>query len=237
MKRFSAKVAYAALVISGLSAPMVTADQVAPPPPYLMTGANTVTIAVKWDAASLDGLLPDGVVAVDGLTGGLNVYTADGGFGLSPYSAAYAYVDVTGWDSSVGASARFILGGWYGPDPKVAAAMRTHFFSDVGTGDASQSETGDTWTGTGGDDQGTITLTVKPGGDCVTAAGSLNYVGVAGGGDGLDLLKIPFVGDFCPAEPVAVEISGPEGSALDRIEVAEMLGGGRLRGGAFAFTK
>jgi hypothetical protein len=209
----------------------------APPPPYLMTGANTVTIAVTWDAESLQGLLPDGIVPADDLSGGLNVYTAEGGYGLSPYSAAYAYINVKGWDAVGGGAARYILGGWYGPDPKVAAAMRTHFFAEVGAGESSQSEDGDTWTGTGGDGQGSITLTVKPGGDCIAAAGTLNYVGVAGGGVGLDLLQIPFVGDFCPAEPVSVDITGPEGSALAQIAVDKMLGGGRLRSGAFAFTK
>jgi len=226
--------ACAAFALGGLLAAPVSAED-APAPPYLMTEANTVTIAVSWTADSLEGLLPEGVLPADDLSGGLNVYDAEGGYGLTPYSAAYAYVNVKGWNSSNGAPARFILGGWYGPDAKVAKAMQENFFSDVQTGDASQSEDGDTWTGMGGDGTGEIKLVVKPGTECIAAAGTLNYVGDAGGGQGYDLLKIPFAGDFCAAEPVSVEISGT--GALAQIKVDKMLGGGRLRDGTFAFTK
>lgn len=232
------KMTMAALAMAaGLGAGAGAAAEDAPPPPYLMTQANTVTIAVTWEAESLAGILPEGVVPAPDMSGGLNVYDADGGYGLSPYSAAYAYVNVTGWDSASGAPARYIIGGWYGPDPKVSAAMRTHFNANVGTGDAAQTEDGETWTGRGGDDTGAITLVVRPGGDCVAAAGTLNYVGEAGPGAGYELLQIPFNGDYCPAEPVAVEITGPDGSALSQVKVDEMLAGGRLRNGAFAFTK
>jgi hypothetical protein len=220
---------------SGAMLAMPAAAQDAVAPPYLMTGANTVTIAVSWDLASLEGLLPMGVLAADDLSGGINIYDAEGGYGLTPYSAAYAYVNVKGWNASDGSSARFILGGWYGPDPKVAKAMQENFYADVATGDASQSEDGDTWTGVGGDGTGEIKLVVKPGTDCVAAAGMLNYVGEPDGGQGYDLMKVPFTGDFCPAEPVSVDISGT--GALGQIKVDQMLGGGRLRSGTFAFTK
>lgn len=144
-------------------------------------------------------------------------------------------MNVKGWNASDGSPARFIIGGWYGPDPKVAKAMGENFYADVATGDASQREDGDTWTGIGGDGTGEIELVVKPGTDCVAAAGVLNYVGEPGGGQGYDLMKVPFAGDFCPAVPVSVDISGT--GALGQIKVDQMLGGGRLRSGTFAFTK
>lgn len=139
-----------------------------------------------------------------------------------------------GWDSAVGTPARYIIGGWYGPDPKVPEAMQTHFNAEVLTGDSSQTENGDTWIGTGGDGSGSITLVVKPGGECGPAVGTLNYVGEAGGGAGLSLLKIPFVGSFCGAE--AVDIQGADGSALSKVKVDKILGGGRLRDGTFTFA-
>jgi hypothetical protein len=210
----------------------------APPPPYLMTEANTVTIAVQWNADSLKPLLPAGIVPVDDMSGGLNVYTAERGYGLSPYSAAYAYVNVTGWDTVQGGPARHIIGGWYGPDAKVAAAMRQHFGAEVETGQSSQRAEGDTWIGEGGDDgDGRISLVIKPGTDCVAAAGTLNYVAPVEAGAGLGLLQIPFEGQFCPGEAVSVEIEGPEGSPLGTAKVAAILGGGQLKAGAFAFVK
>lgn len=224
-----------AIITSALTAITVlpALAEEAAPPPYLMTKANTVTIAVTWTADSLSGLLPEGKTPLEDLSGGINIYDADDGFGLSPYSAAYAYVNVSGHDSTVGIPARYILGGWYGPDPKVAEAMNKHFAAGVATGDASQTEQGAEWTGTGGDGTGQITLVVTPGETCVAATATLNYVNARDE----SLMQIPFEGDYCPAEPISVEISGPEGSALAQIEVDEMLAGGRLRNGAFAFTK
>lgn len=84
----------------------------------------------------------------------MKVYEAEGGFGLTPYSAAYACINVKVFGSAIGAPAPYVIGGWYGLDPKVAAAMNTHFNAGVGTGDANQSGSGDTWTGTGGDGTG-----------------------------------------------------------------------------------
>lgn len=224
-----------AAVSIGVSALLATsaAAETAPPPPYLMTGANTVTIAVTWEADSLSGLLPAGVEPADDLSGGLNIYDAEGGFGLTPYSAAYAYINVKEFDSAIGAPARYILGGWYGPDPKVAAAMNTHFNAGVGIGDASQSGAGDTWTGTGGDDTGSITLVINPGSECGPAAGTLNYVGTTGEAG----LKIPFTGSFCGGQAVSVDIEGAEGSALAQIKVDQILGGGRLLDGIFTFAE
>ncbi|MFO7854385.1 MAG: hypothetical protein R6V44_04015 [Paracoccaceae bacterium] len=213
------------------------AAEEAPPPPWLMTGANTVTVAVTWNEAAVGALLPEGVVPAADLSGGVNVYRTEGGYGFGPYESAYAYVNVEGWDSASGAPARYILGGWYGPDPKVAAAMRRRFGAAVETGESAQRAEGEDWIGEGGDGTGAIRVRVTPGGDCVPAAGTLNYVAPAAPGLGLGLLKIPFEGAFCPAAPVSVEIDAPEGSPMARLEATSMLGGGQLKDGTFSFGK
>lgn len=87
MNTLKSTVAALAIAVSSLTAGAAFAES-APQPPYLMTGANTVTIAVTWEAGSLEGVLPAGVVPAADLSGGLNIYDAEGGFGLSPYSAA-----------------------------------------------------------------------------------------------------------------------------------------------------
>lgn len=231
--RFAAAAAAALALAAALPA---TAED-APPPPWLMSGANTVTIAVTWGAEGVAAALPAGVVPAADLSGGVNIYYTEGGYGLGAYTSAYAYVNVQGWDSAAGAPARYILGGWYGPDPKVAAAMRARFGAAVTPGSSAQEAAGADWTGMGGDDTGSIRVQVTPSGDCVPAAGTLNYVGPREPGLGLGLLKIPFEGDFCPAAPVSLEIVAPAGSALAGLEVASMLGGGQLKNGVFAFTE
>jgi|GEM_PF-3106356 len=212
-----------------------------PPPPYQMSGANTVTIAVQWDADTVDKLLPAGLKAVDGYSGGINVYTAPDGFGLTPYSAAYAYVSVQGFDSANGTNARYILQGYYGPNPGVAEAMRGHFGSAVSTGESRQQGDDQRWEGIGvANGKDTIRIAVKPkGGDCAHIAGTLNYVGVKDGHDGFALLQIPFVGDFCPGDPLDIALAGDAGDgaqALDSLKVVKMLGGGQLKNGIFSFA-
>lgn len=229
--------ALAAAAALALAAPAAAED--APPPPWIMTGANTVTVAVIWDAASLEGLLPEGLEPADDVSGGVNIYTAEGGYGLSPYSAAYAYVNVKGRTTAAGAGARHVIQGYYGPDPKLAAAMRTWFGAVIDTGESSQRAADGTWTGEGGGDGATLTITVTPGPEsgCVPLAGGLNYVGEAGPGDGFGLLRIPFAGTYCPATPVSVEISGPEGSRFGQLKVANPVAAWRLRDAAFAFAR
>ncbi|MFU8865721.1 MAG: hypothetical protein ACNA7O_17560 [Rhodobacterales bacterium] len=138
-----------------LAIPLSAKSDQAPPPPYLMTGANTVTIAVEWDAESLVGVVPEALESVENLSGGINVYFVEGGTGITPYSSAYAYLDVKD-PANDGATARHILGGWYGPDPKVSLAMQTYFAAPVETGASTQNPNGNEWIGRGGDETGTI---------------------------------------------------------------------------------
>jgi hypothetical protein len=226
-----------AALAAALALALPASAEEAPPPPWLMTGADTVTIALTWNEEGVAALLPAGVVPADDLSGGVNVYYTEGGYGFGPYTSAYAYVNVQGWDSSSGAPARYILGGWYGPDPKVAAAMRARFGAAVATGESSQRAEGDDWIGEGGDGTGAIRVRVTPSGDCVPAAGALNYVGPREPGLGLGLMKVPFEGEFCPATPVSVEIEAPEGSPMATLEATSMLGGGQLKNGSFSFTE
>lgn len=221
-----------ALVAGGLplAAHTAAADDL-PPPPYLMTGANTVTIALQWDADSVAPLLPESLTVADDLSGGINVYYVDAAVGLSAYSSAYAYINVKDPEAE-GALARHILGGWYGPEPKVSAAMKTYFGAPVAPGSSNQMAEGETWVGEGGDGDGMIRIVIEPSEDCSATGGVLNYLD----GD-MKRMVIPFTGSFCAGTPVSVDISGPEGSALAQVKVSKMLGGGQLKGGTFAFTR
>ena len=61
------------------------------------------------------------------MSGGINLYTAEQGYGLAPYSAFYFYVHVKGLDSSDGTKARWMLQGVYGPEGRVPAALHKYY--------------------------------------------------------------------------------------------------------------
>ncbi len=219
----------AALVAGFL--PIAAQAESLPPPPYLMTGANTVTIALEWDETSVKDLVPETLTAGDDLSGGINVYYVSDAVGLGVYSSAYAYINVMDPENE-GSTARHILGGWYGPDPEVSAAMEKHFGAPVKPGSSVQTSEGDTWVGEGGDDSGSIKIVIEPSDDCAAGGGVLNYLDAE-----MIRMVIPFIGNFCAGIPVSVDISGPEGSALAQVKVSKMLGGGQLKDGTFAFTR
>ena len=235
-------------LLSSLAAAVVDAQ--APPPPYLMAGVNTVTISVEWDPATVDAVLPPGIVPVEGYTGGINLYTAPQGYGINPYSAAYAYVSVEGYDSSDGSKARYIMQGYYGPNPDVTDALVEYFAIAVTTGDSAQEATMSgglsTWTGRGGqstDEDANIKIEVEPlGGDCIPLSGTLNYVGykeTPKKGPKYPLLQIPYIGDFCPGNPIDLSLEGNGSGAdpLDTLGVLSMTGGGQIKNASFAFVE
>src|ERR1700744_2692803 len=99
------------------------ADQISPPP-YLVTGLNGVGINVVWDEAAVRKALPHGIEPGKEMTGGINIYSVERGNVIAPYSAAYFYVDVEGFDSPDGIKGRWMLAGAYGPDPKTSEAIK-----------------------------------------------------------------------------------------------------------------
>jgi len=228
------KTLVAALVLLGGSFAAQAED--APPPPYLMTGMNSVAIAVAYDPASVDALLPKGLKAAEGYTGGVNIYTASGGFGLTPYSAGYMYVEVEGFVSSSGAKARYVFDSVYGPDPKVAKALEEHYDFTVSPGSSEQKAGDGTMSATaslGG--KALFTNTIKPkSGDCPVIAGDVNYVQSDGKG-GWTVLPIPFAGAFCLGEAVKVEVTAPANSTFSKLKIDKMLAGFQLKDTAFAF--
>src|SRR5690242_18174068 len=94
------------LFISSMQAK--AADQIQPPP-YQIAGVNGVSIGVVWDEGAIRKALPPGVEPVKGMTGGINIYSAERGYVIGPYSAAYFYVDVEGFDSPEGIRGRWML--------------------------------------------------------------------------------------------------------------------------------
>jgi hypothetical protein len=106
----------------------------APPPPY-QTKCDGFGVLAAFDEAVVRSLLPPGIEPEEEMSGGINLYTAEQGYGLAPYSAFYFYVHVKGLDSSDGTKARWMLQGVYGPEARVPAALHKYYGLPVRAGE------------------------------------------------------------------------------------------------------
>jgi hypothetical protein len=106
------------------------------PPPYVLIGFDTIVTGVTCDEAVIRKALPAGVVPAKEMTGGINIYTASGGFGPGAFSAAYFWVDLEGMDSSDGTKGRWMLAGVYGPSQKATTMYQEYFGFPIHNGSA-----------------------------------------------------------------------------------------------------
>lgn len=84
-----------------------------PPPPYYVRGAQMLYFLCEFDRDVLEGVLPQELVAAPTNTGMFALYSAPEGRGLTPYSAWFAGVNVTGHDSPEGNFATYIFDGCF----------------------------------------------------------------------------------------------------------------------------
>ncbi len=92
-------------------APMVSSAGEDFKAPYLVGGNQHIIVGITLDETAVRAALPEGLEPVADLTGGLNVYTSQGGDGVAPYTRSYVWVDLEGYDSISGSRGRFILWG------------------------------------------------------------------------------------------------------------------------------
>ena len=228
-------IAGAALAVSAVTS---KAEEKIQPPPYEMSGGNFMIFSVVWDEAAIRKALPPGIQPVSGMTGGINIYSVERGYVIGPYSAAYLWVDIEGFDSSEGIKGRWMLAGTYGPQPKTAAALKTYYGLPVRPGSSRFEPTGDGKRAVAtveGHDVITAEIKTVPG-SCEAAAISLNYKSVSPETKQVNVVKIPFVGDSCKAEPVSVKITAPPGDPFSAYQILKVVGASDIKNGSFAFT-
>src|SRR5690242_1275107 len=92
MPKLSTLLRLGLVLTSAISAVSTTADDQLTPPPYVITGLETITTGVTWDEAAIRSALPPGVVPTREMTGGINIYKAARGNGFGAYTAAYLWV-------------------------------------------------------------------------------------------------------------------------------------------------
>jgi hypothetical protein len=202
-------------------------------PPYQIAGSHHITVDVIWDARQVRRLLPPGIEPTPEMTGGIDIYQTERGYGLGAYHSAYFYVDVLGFDSPDGTRGRWKLEGVYGPNPKVTDALQTHFGWAISNGSATLQRQGDTRIASG-TRNGKIFVTVKIerlAGGCQTVSGIANYPGMPRNPNRIAVITVPFTGQYCPAKPVSVDIQS------NGLVPTKILSAAELRDFSYAFAE
>lgn len=73
-------------------------------------------------------------------------------------------------------------------------------------------------------------------GSCEAAAISVNYESMSPETKQVSVLRIPFVGDSCKAEPGSVKITAPPGDPFSAYPILKVVGASDIKNGSFAFT-
>jgi hypothetical protein len=220
-----------------LSAGLVLAGDAAPPPPYLQTKVDGIGVVVVFDAAAVRSVLPPGIEPVEEMTGGINLYNAEEGYGLTPFSAFYIYVNIKGFDSAGGAKGRWMLQGVYGPETKVSEAIRKYHGFPFRAGESRRVTKDASTVGIGtlaGQEVVRLVVTSKPT-TCKSVAGALNYPGQLDTSRDIVVTQIPYVGELCEADPVSVDITAPAGDPLHKLKPVKILGAITLKNFATAW--
>lgn len=212
-------------------------DGKVPAPPYQVHVSDYLVVGVVWNEATVRKLLPAGLKPSADMSGGIALYKSDRGFGISPYDSVYAFVNVEGHDAGPGVKGRWMLQGGYGPDDKVAAAIRSTYGWPVRAATVTITETVQGKRAVaqiGGRDVFEIELktTAVP---CDWVAGINHYVGGSAGR--LNVNQIPFQGQWCGGEPIKVANVAPVDDPMAVLVPAKVVWGGLFRDGAIAFTK
>jgi hypothetical protein len=225
------------VLVLGLMRPgAANADEMAPPPPYMLDGLNLVSVGVAYDPEVLKKLLPADVTPVADSTGGINIYFTEGGYGLGAYSAAYFWADIEGFDGSGGAKGRWMLQGVYGPR-LVTDAFSKYYGLPVRLGGSRHEFTpgGRRAVGFVGDADFLDVKIATDHAKCQRVAGEVNYVSASAGD--LVVNAIPYAGTWCPAEIESLDVSAPAGDPIGTLGTLTPLWAGEVLDGSASPTQ
>jgi hypothetical protein len=214
------------------------ADDEAPPPPY-QTKCDGFGVLLAYDEAVVRSLLPPGIEPVDEMSGGINLYTAEQGYGLAPYSAFYFYVHVKGLDSADGTKARWMLQGVYGPSTRVPAALHKYYGLPVRAGESLLESKEASTVGIGtfaGQEVVRIVVSPKPT-TYESEAGIIHFPGQLETTREIVVMQMPYVAEICDADPVSIDVRAPAGDPLNKLKSVKMLGGFAFKNFTFAFPR
>ena len=224
------------VVLGGM---MAWAEETLVPPPYQMADTHHIVVGVTWDEAVIRTRLPPGIKPVEGMIGGISIYQAPKGYGITPYQSAYFWVDIEGFDSPQGTKGRWMLQGVYGPADQTVNALRAFYGFPVRNGTSRIEDTAERTHATGMlNGQPFVTVEIKPMPDpCQNVSGTLNYLGLVEKTQQIVMNQIPYTVDVCKAEVLSVKMTAPPGDPLAAFHPAKVLWAAEFQKGAFSFSR
>ena len=175
--------------------------------PYVVGGNEHILMGIVLDEARVRAILPKGMEPTEGMTGGLNIYTSNGGEGVAAYERSYIWVDLANFNSITGHGGRYII--WLSDSQHSVKMGKAGYDTEVGA--SSISKDGNRITGTtrlGGNQVLSMTIELSDAG-CGDAVGTQNYPSLPKGAEGMVVTQYSFAGKICGASPVSVDISAP----------------------------
>lgn len=181
--------------------------------PYVVRGNTHMLIGVKYDAAAVSEILPEGLEAAAGNSGGIQVYTSGGGEGVAPYTRTYAWVDLANYDSLTGNKGRYIL--WLSDTVHAEKMAKVGYITAAG--DVSLEEADGAITGMAVVDGAQVWKGSVDAGECGAGTGTINYPSVPAWGEGMAVTQYAFAGKFCGATMTELEFTAPDGHTLAKL--------------------
>jgi hypothetical protein len=203
-----------------------------PAPPYFISSAEAMVIGVSYDRSLIEPMMPAGLKVASEATGQVIMYTADEGYGLPAYSSAYLAVDLEGYDAPGAAKARWMLAGLYSP-VSVTEALGKYFNYPVREGSTRVEHEGRRVVAVGsmgGREMIRAEMTLKPE-PCQRGAGLIHEVTRNATTGKVQLIKVPYVADWCPADTAKVEIVAASGDPFSLLQPIKVKWAGLFRGG------
>ena len=224
---------WAALFVSvALNPVLQAAAEELPPPPYFITSSEAVVIGIAYDESRIRRMAPSGLQMVPGATGQIIMYTAGEAYGLPPYSSSFMALDLEGFDAPGGAKARWMLTGLYSPG-SVTAALAKYFDYPTREGSTRVEREGQRVIAVGtmaGREIIRAELVLKPE-PCQRGSGLIHEVTRKGSTGPVQLIKIPYVADWCAAESAKVDITAPASDPFGQLNPVKVVWAGYFSGG------
>ena len=199
-----------------------------PPPPYQLRGCSFLMVGAEFDRSAVSRLVSSELEVVDEATGGFYVYSAPLGWGVAPYTATLAWIDIKGHDSADGSHGRYMVFGAYSG----AAYRALRYNASIVEGYAEIKDSSDFVEGVGGP-SGKTYLRIgarKTEGVPVAADGTHYYLAPIHAG-GICSTPVAFSYDFNEAQPEYVDLVAPVDTPLGQLNPKRLTWAGWLTNG------
>ena len=179
-------------------------------------------VGARFDPGAVRKLLPHGLEPVDEHTGTMCVYSARFGWGIAPYSACFAAIEVKDFDSPDGSSGYYMATGHF--SGRAGVVMERDYNRNFSNGKSRHFQDGDLAIGIGGPEGiDALTITTRPSTERPpSTSGIHHYLGRNAVG-GTNLYAVAFTGEIWDAEPVSVAVSDAASEKMKLAKPVELL--------------